>query len=259
MQIEDFFAAGLLATGVHFPSGVMDGILVTAASGLRARMESLDLLGNNLANAATGGYKGDRELYALYQRGGASPGLPTIEGQWTDFSQGTLETTGNPLDMALQGKGFFAVNGPTGVLYTRNGSFQLSSEGVLQTSDGYSVRLAGQQESPRLDRNLPIDVGGEGVLRQGNRVVGKLEVVGFDDPRVLSKFGKTYFQAQGGTPAPATAEVVGGRIESSNVSSAESAVRIISVLRQSEMLQKAISLASGMGQRVVNEVAQVGQ
>jgi flagellar basal body rod protein FlgG len=96
-------------------------------------------------------------------------------------------------------------------------------------------------------------------LRQGNRVLGKLEVVGFDDQRVLSKFGKTYFQAQGGTPTPAAADVVGGRLEASNVSSAESAVRIIGVLRQSEMLQKAISLASGMGQRVVNEVAQVGQ
>lgn len=237
----------------------MDGILVTAASGLRARMESLDLLGNNLANAATGGYKGDRELYNLYLRGGGNQSLPTIEGQWTDFSQGTLETTGNPLDLALQGKGFFAVNGPSGVLYTRNGTFGISSEGVLQTSDGYAVRLAGQQESPRLDRRLPVEVTGDGTLRQGNRVLGKLDVVGFDDQRVLSKFGKTYFQASGGAPAPASAEVVAGKLESSNVSSAESAVRIISVLRQSEMLQKAIALASGMGQKVVNEVAQVGQ
>ena len=237
----------------------MDGILVTAASGLRARMESLDVLGNNLANAATGGYKGDRELYTLYQRSGSDPSLPTIEGQWTDFSQGTLETTGNPLDMALQGKGFFAVNGPSGPLYTRNGSFQLSSTGVLQTSDGYTVRLAGQEESPRFERNIPVDVSADGTLRQGSKVLGKLEVVGFDDQKVLSKFGKTYFQAQGGTANPAEAEVVGGKLESSNVSSAESAVRIISVLRQTEMLQKAISLASAMGQRAVNEVAQVGQ
>jgi flagellar basal body rod protein FlgG len=119
--------------------------------------------------------------------------------------------------------------------------------------------LAGQQESPRLDRRLPVDVTGDGTLRQGNQVLGKLEVVGFDDQRVLSKFGKTYFQASGGTPATASAEVMAGKLESSNVSSAESAVRIISVLRQSEMLQKAISLASGMGQKVVNEVAQVGR
>jgi flagellar basal body rod protein FlgG len=248
-----------LATGVHFPPGVMDGILVTAASGLRTRMESLDLLGNNLANAATGGYKGDRELYTLYMRGGSDPALPTIEGQWTDFSQGTLETTGNPLDMALQGQGFFAVNGPSGVLYTRNGGFQLSSAGVLQTSDGYTVRLAGQQESPRFDRSIPIEAAGDGTLRQGSRVLGKLEVVGFEDQRLLSKFGKNYFQAQGDAAKPASAEVLAGKLESSNVSSAESAVRIISVLRQSEMLQKAIALASGMGQRVVNEVAQVGQ
>jgi flagellar hook-basal body protein len=187
--------AGTLATGVHFPDGVMDGILVTAASGLRARMESLDLMGNNLANAATGGYKGDRELYTLYQRSGSDPALPTIEGQWTDFSQGTLETTGNPLDMALQGKGFFAVNGPSGVLYTRNGSFQLSSEGVLQTSDGYTVRLAGQQESPRFDRNLPIEVAGEGNLRSRRlrvraegSISGKLDTESRPARRLLCAF-----------------------------------------------------------------------
>jgi flagellar basal body rod protein FlgG len=161
--------------------------------------------------------------------------------------------------MALQGQGFFAVNGPSGVLYTRNGGFQLSSAGVLQTSDGYTVRLSGQQESPRFDRNIPIEAAADGTLRQGSRVLGQLEVVGFEDQRVLSKFGKNYFQARGDTGKPASAEVLAGKLESSNVSSTESAVRIIGVLRQSEMLQKAIALASGMGQRVVNEVAQVGQ
>ena len=237
----------------------MDGILVTAASGLRARLESLDLLGNNLANAATGGYKGDRELYNLYFSRTSNIALPVIEGQWTDFSQGVLEATDSPLHLALQGKGFFAVNGPSGVLYTRNGSFELSSEGVLQTKEGYAVRLAGQDEGPRLDVNSPLEVGKDGTLRQAGRVLGRLEVAGFDDPRALSKFGKTYFQNRGGTATTGEAEVLQGKLESSNVSSAESAVRIISVMRQAEMLQKAIALASGMSQRAVNEVAKVGQ
>ena len=92
----------------------MDALTISAASGLRARMESLDLLANNLANAATGGFKSDREFYGLYSSAAAEAGdsglatVPAIEKRWTDFSQGTLRKTGNSLDLALSGKGFFA-------------------------------------------------------------------------------------------------------------------------------------------------------
>jgi len=83
----------------------MDALTILAASGMRARMESLDMLANNLANAATAGYKGDREFYGLYTSAaalsppgppGAPSALPVIERQWTDFSQGILNPTGNP-------------------------------------------------------------------------------------------------------------------------------------------------------------------
>ena len=100
----------------------MDPIAATAASGLRARMESLDLLANNVANASTGGYKADREFYSLYVAPDAADSdslstMPVIEKPWTDFSQGLVQQTGNPLDLALSGKGFFAVQSPRGPLY----------------------------------------------------------------------------------------------------------------------------------------------
>src|SRR5947209_20523802 len=102
----------------------MDPMTATAASGLRARMESLDLLANNVANASTGGYKADREFYSLYAAPEAEGGqtMPLIEKPWVDLSQGLIHQTGNPLDLALTGRGFFAVAGPNGPLYTRNGS-----------------------------------------------------------------------------------------------------------------------------------------
>src|SRR5690242_18395190 len=108
--------------------GAMDSLTALAASGLRARMESLDLLANNVANASTGGYKADREFYSLYagsaeENEGDPSTMPVIERPWTDHAQGTLQRTGNPLDLALDGKGFFAVDGPSGRLFTRNGSF----------------------------------------------------------------------------------------------------------------------------------------
>ncbi len=98
----------------------MDPILISAASGLRSRMESLDMLANNIANGSSGGYKADREFYSLYmapEAAGSAPSagtLPVIEKPWTDFSQGELRSTGNPLDLALAGRGFFAVQGPAG-------------------------------------------------------------------------------------------------------------------------------------------------
>src|SRR5947209_6765269 len=123
----------------------MDPMTATAASGLRARMESLDLLSNNIANASTGGYKADREFYGLYTaseqtEAGSLSSMPVIERPWTDHTQGTLHPTGNVLDIALDGKGFFAINGPAGPLYTRNGSFRLATDGRLTTGDGYAVR-----------------------------------------------------------------------------------------------------------------------
>ena len=127
----------------------MDPLYTTAASGLRSRLESLELLSNNLANTNTPGYKKDSEFYGLYRSqimnedpDGAdpvTPSLPFIERPWTDFRQGTIERTGNSGDLALSGQGFFAVQSPGGVLYTRNGHFQMSTDGQLQTAEGYAL------------------------------------------------------------------------------------------------------------------------
>src|SRR5437588_4595236 len=92
----------------------MDPMTAIAASGLRARMESLDLLANNIANASTGGYKADREFYSLYAAPEALDAdsvstMPVIERPWIDLSQGVIHSTGNSLDVALSGKGFLSV------------------------------------------------------------------------------------------------------------------------------------------------------
>src|SRR5437879_3024463 len=124
----------------------MDPLLISAASGMNARMESIDMLANNLANTGTAGFKADREFNGLFEQE-----LPVIERQWTDFSQGTVIPTGNPLDLALSGKGLFALNTPTGIVYTRNGSFQISKTNQLATAEGYTLRNI-------LDQGRPIKV-----------------------------------------------------------------------------------------------------
>ena len=243
----------------------MDALTSTAASGLRARLESLDMLANNLANTDTGGYKSDREVYSLYiapDAAGADSAatMPVIERPWTDFSQGVIRPTNNPLDFALSGKGFFAVDGPHGPLYTRQGAFRMSPAGVLVTSEGYPVRLAGgrqlQTTSP-----APVDVAADGSVSQQGQPLGKLEVANFAEPASLAKQGSSYFLPADASVQPVAAtgvEVQQGRLEGSNVGTAESAVRLVGVLRQFEMLHKAASIGDEMNKKAVEEVARPG-
>ena len=245
----------------------MDPLTITAAGGMRARMESLDMLANNIANAETGGYKVDREFYNLYTSQEAFTAdsqdpatLPVIEKNYTDFSQGVLRATSNPLDFAIQGKGFFAVNTPAGVAYTRAGSMHVSLAGTLETADGYAVQDA-SGKAVKLDPGLPVDAAEDGTLSQSGQKVGQLAVFDFADPGQLVKQGNTMFRPADPKvqPALATSAIQQGRLEGSNVGSAESAVRLVSVMRQFEMLQKAIHIGVDMNRKAVEEVARVNQ
>ena len=232
----------------------MDPITAIVASGLRARMESLDLLANNIANASTGGYKADREFYSLYIAPEADSGatMPLIERPWVDHAQGTLHSTGNPLDVALSGKGFLAVNGPSGPLYTRNGNFRVSADGKLTTADGYPVRDS--QGAPlTVQGTRPMEIARDGVITQDGVVTGKLEIVDFATTAGLSKQGSSYFRADPSLRPAASTEssVEQGQLEAANTGSAEAAVRLVSVMRQFEMLQKAVTLGSEMSKRAI--------
>lgn len=243
----------------------MDQISVLAASGLRARIQSLDLLANNIANASTSGYKGDGEFYSLFTSEAASGNetepaatLPMIERQWTDFGQGMLEPTNNSLDFGLSGKGFFVVKGPSGPLYTRNGSFHVSTQGLLLTSEGYS--LLDQNDQPiNGDPNRPIDVGLDGSIHQNGQFLAQFKLVKFNDPTVLAKQGNTYFKnVSDQKPVDAAdIEIHQGKLENANVSPAQGAVRLVSVMRQFEMMQKAVSLSNDMSRKAIEEVAKV--
>jgi flagellar basal-body rod protein FlgF len=238
---------------------------------MRARMESLDMLANNLANASTGGYKTDREFFGLYVSqdaqdidgqgiDGSPDQLPVIEKQYTDFSQGVIHATDNPLDFALSGRGFFAVNGPTGPLFTRNGSFKLTPAGVLVTSDGMPVRNKNGGGTIQTRSSSNVEVAADGTFIQDGQPLGQFDVVNFDEPKQLGKQGLNYFHQIDPklSPTASDAQVHQGKLESSNVGSAESSVRLISVLRQFEMLSKAINIGSEMDKQALQEVARVG-
>jgi flagellar basal body rod protein FlgG len=235
----------------------MDPLLIAAASGMKARMESLDMLANNLANSGTAGFKADREFYSLYQEA-----LPVVERHWTDFAQGALLPTGNPLQLGLSGEGFFALNSPAGVVYTRNGEFRISKSNQLETAEGFTLRNTRDQGRPiTVDPLQAVSVERDGVVRQGGQEIGQIEIAAVDRASVaLRKQGTSYFafaSGAAGATTPATVEVRQGVLEQSNVPVADAAIRLVSVMRQFEMLQRALTLGAEMNRRSVEEVARV--
>src|SRR5580698_1905163 len=178
----------------------MDTLSAIAASGMRARMQELDILANNLANTSSSGYKSDREMYSLYTGKEASGGAnapqqtPWIKSTWIDLAQGTIANTNTPTDIALVGKGFLAVRGSSGTLYTRNGSLKMTPSGELVASEDRAV-LDPSGTPVKLDPSQPYQIDRDGAVNQGGNKVAQLSVVEFSDPAQLVKSGQSYFQS----------------------------------------------------------------
>lgn len=215
----------------------MDSVIATAASGMRSRMETLDVLANNIANAGTTGYKADQESYGLYFGDPAWEGydegrpdaaeMPVLERNWTDFSQGTLLPTGSATDVALASSGFFMVDGANGPLYTRNGHFRLSKTGVLQTQDGYPVKATdGSTITLSLDSAFQITPTGD--IQQNGSTVARVAVMDAPGGKSGERVGAGYFKfAADATPTPvADPQIEQGKIETSNVVPALSLIHI---------------------------------
>jgi len=229
-------------------------------------MESLDILANNIANANTTGFKADREFYNFYTASEAtasgdleSSTSPVVEKHWTDFSQGVLKATGNPLDLSISGDGFFVVNGADGPLYTRNGNFQIGKSGQLQTSDGKTVRKQGGG-TIALSPSKDVTISADGSITQDGVATGRLDVVDIPDKQGLSKMGTNYFaltDVKTLVRAAGSSQVQQGSLEAANSAPAEHAIRLIGIMRQFESLQKAITIAGDMNRKAVEEVARV--
>jgi flagellar basal body rod protein FlgG len=247
----------------------MDPLSSTAAAGLRARLEALDLLANNLANSSTPGFKADREVYAIYLGqdsleaaesgfGSAQILAPTLERHHTDPRQGVLVETGNPGELALSGEGYFLLEGPDGIRLTRAGRIQIDRDGRLVSPEGFEFVAAGPRPI-RADPSQPLEVDQNGIVHQNRAVLGQLRIVQAELSATAKRQG-VYFQLdRAALPGlrDAQARVHQGKVEASNVSVPETAVRLVTILRQFETLQKAIQLGGEMGRRAVEDVARV--
>ncbi len=236
---------------------------------MRARLEALDLIANNLANAATAGFKADWEAYTTYLgadseaaalsgTGVAQASAPMLERHRTDMRQGVLVDTSDSSDLALSGRGFFLVEGEGHSFLTRAGRLRVAKDGRLLTPEGYEF-VTVEPRRIRADPAQPVTVEKDGTVSQNGVALGKLRVVEADLERTARKEGGYFLLDKTALPdlKPAAGEVMQAKIEASNVSAAESGVRLIQILRQFEALQRAIQLGGEMGRRAVEEVAKV--
>lgn len=243
--------------------------LQTAAAAMNAQTERLAVLANNLANVTAAGYKADhpeffqlltspRAAESVSPTGSAAP-LPALPGEVvtrTDFTPGPLRETGNPLDLALEGPGFFVLRGPNGQQHlTRAGTFTRSAEGLLATADGTPVLGVGGRPLSLPDRGH-IEIDDRGQVRVDGAGVGALLVVEPPSLERLGKAGGTRFVPPVDLPLPPAQNtaVRQGVVEQSNVNPILTLVEMIDALRVYEAAQRTARGVDDTLRRAVNEV-----
>jgi flagellar basal-body rod protein FlgF len=245
----------------------MDSGFYSAFTGLAARMQSLDLVANNLANTNTTGYKAQKEFYSALTTSLNNQRLTPINqaindygllgGSRTDFSAGSLNPTGNDTDLAIDGSGFFAVKTKAGAeRYTRNGNFSLNTQRQLVDSEG---NLLQGEDGPIQLPSGKLTVSTDGTVSVDGAIVSTVKVVDFAPNTPLTLEGNTDFTAPAGSakPAPA-AQLREGMLEASNSNPVMSAVALIDLQRNAEMMQRALSIFNtDFNQTAVEQLSRV--
>jgi flagellar basal-body rod protein FlgF len=243
--------------------------LYAGASGMLAEAQRTDVISNNLANVNTAGFKKDITvtkdfaslLISRVNDGAETPVIGTlgvgvmVDEVATDYSTGTVKTTGNDFDLAIEGKGFFAVETPQGKRYTRNGTFARSSKGELVTSDGY--RVLGTN-GPIIVMDGKMSVSSDGRVMVDNNEVGRLQVVDFADEKQLTKEGASLFVAPDGQQEqPAAGGVRQGALEMANVNVVGEMVNLISNYRAYEINGKVVQSHDSLLGKAANDIGKL--
>ena len=229
----------------------MDSGFYAAMSGLLARTQALDTAAANLANASTTGYRAEREYFrsALLgsdalnsQLGRTVNHFGLLGGDRLNLAQGPLQQTGNPLDLAIEGQGFFQIQTAGGLRYTRDGSFHRSQAGLLVTARGEPVLSSAGRPVPVPPGD--VSVGANGVLSVAGGAVATVGIVDFAPGVALTPEGANrYIAPQGASPALSTdAALHQGKLESANEDAIQGTLDLIVMQRQAEMMQKALTI-----------------
>ena len=260
-----------------------EGLIIAASGGVKQQLK-LDVLANNLANLNNAGFKSDglvfREIYPPFDEDSSIEAsrnalLPpndsnknvayvAVDNQYTDYSQGLFQQTGNPLDLAMEGEGFFEVDTPNGPRYTRNGNFSMNKEKYIITQDGNYLLDSNQQKIKIEDTDGEIDIASDGTISVGNgfgnQPAGIIRLVAFEDPKMLSKEGNGLYKIMDNEVKPQVtdkARIAQGVLERSNVNSIEEMTKMITAIRGFEAYQKVIQSIDEADDEAVNSIGRV--
>lgn len=265
--------------------------IYTALSGAKAQSLRLDTIANNLANVNTTGFKKDQQVFreyltsnekdpevmkvpripasveSFYDMQGGDKSFVDTAGTYTDFSQGSIKSTGNNMDIALDGKGFFEIDTPQGLRLTRSGSLKIDSKGWLVNSAGMPIlKTADPGTAPneriiQLSGNQAIQIHDNGDVFDGQNLVGRISVVDVNNKESLHKVGTSNYTFKPNFRPEvvniAQPSIKQGFLEGSNVNVVQEMTDMIATTRMFDSTQQAIKAYDSMNDRLVNVIGSV--
>src|SRR5262249_32781019 len=253
----------------------MENTLLVGLSRQMVLARELDVVANNIANLNTTGFKADNSLFEQFIMPTARENrfdapdrqvrFVSDRGTWHNLRQGSVQQTGNPLDLAIDGNAFLVVQTAAGERYTRNGSLQINAQGQLVTTDG-SLVLGdnGPIVFQPLDRSISVSASGqisvvEGADTRVDSLRGRLRLVTFDQPGQLQKDGANNFAAPAGvTPAAdVNSRIVQGSLEKSNVNGVVEMTRLLEITRAYTQISQLLSQQSDLRKNAIQQLSDV--
>jgi flagellar basal-body rod protein FlgF len=246
----------------------MDTTIFVGLSHQMAMRRNMDILANNIANINTTAFKKESAIFQEYlmeMDGTDTPAANQVafvqdKAVIRDFAEGKMRATGNPLDVALNGKNFFVVRMPDGSeRYTRNGHFRLGDDGTLVTSGNRPVLDTSGSPLVFTAQDEGIDIAPDGtVSTKGRGIIGKLNVVTFEDLSALEKAGESMFTSEA-KPIPATGySVMQAMIEDSNVEPIIEINNLINIARRYQAVAQALDQQQELESKAINRLARIG-
>lgn len=242
----------------------MDNSMLIGLQTQRVLQRRLEIAANNLANVATAGFKADDALFAVETPPEASSQDAPSDvrfvrdiGELRDMRQGVIKRTQEPFDLAIQGNGFFMVQGANGeTLYTRDGEFKMGAGGALLTSEGAPVLAQGGGPVTIETQGETPSIGADGSIRVGETALGQIGVASFERPGALVKVGDNLFAAGGQQPGAFAGEIVQGAVEESNVSAVIELTQLIEITRAYESAARMVKQSDDLRRAAIEKLGQ---
>ncbi len=241
----------------------MDNATYVAASRLVAQQRGMDVIADNIANAGTPGFKAERMLFSDWlgrqrnadaPRGGQTIAFTQDRATYRDTQPGSLSHTGNPLDIAITGDGFFTVDTPQGPRLTRAGRFGLLPDGTVADAGGDALLDANGQPVRVAPADTTITIAGDGSISSENGPIGKIGIVRAEDPMQLRAEGNRLLRADGATAPVAAPRLVQGAVEESNVQPVAEMTRMMAGLREFQFVSQFVQGEADRQQSAIDKI-----